>query len=69
VITPYKGRGKPASQKQANQAHAALRAPGERAHAQLKSWQILQQVRCGTDLLTQFVRAIAVLHNYELTSR
>ena len=34
---PYKGRNKPASQKQANRAHAKLRAPGERANAQLKS--------------------------------
>jgi hypothetical protein len=69
VITPYKGRGKPESQKQANRAHAALRTPGERAHAQLKSWQILRQVRCGTDLVTQLVRAVAVLHNYEHAPR
>ncbi len=33
---PYKGRNKPESQKQANKAHAKLRAPGERANAQLK---------------------------------
>jgi hypothetical protein len=64
-----KGRGKPESQKQANRAHAALRAPGERANAQLKSWRILQQVRCGTDMITQLVRAVAVLHNYEIASR
>jgi hypothetical protein len=30
VITPYRGRGKPASQKESNKAHARLRAPGER---------------------------------------
>ena len=35
---PYRGRNKPDSQKQANKAHAQLRAPGERANAQLKSW-------------------------------
>src|SRR5689334_13227673 len=29
VITPYRGRNKPASQKAANRAHARLRAPGE----------------------------------------
>ena len=34
---PYKGRDKPESQKQANKAHAKLRAPGERANAQLKT--------------------------------
>ena len=38
---PYKGKNKPDSQKQANKAHAKLRAPGERANAQLKTWKIL----------------------------
>ena len=36
---PYKGKNKPDSQKQANKAHAKLRAPGERANAQLKTWK------------------------------
>jgi hypothetical protein len=31
IHVPYHGRGKPASQKDANRAHAALRTPGERA--------------------------------------
>ncbi len=35
IRTPYKGRNKPASQKEANRAHARLRRPGERANAQL----------------------------------
>src|SRR6266487_2383563 len=39
--TPYKGKNKPESQKEANRAHAKLRAPGERANAQLKTWKIL----------------------------
>jgi hypothetical protein len=43
VITPYRGRGKPASKKDANRAHARLRTPGERANAQLKSRRILRQ--------------------------
>ena len=34
---PYRGRNKPESQKAANRAHAKLRAPGERANAQLKT--------------------------------
>jgi DDE superfamily endonuclease/Helix-turn-helix of DDE superfamily endonuclease len=46
VLTPYRGRGKPESQKAANQAHARLRAPGERANAQLKTWHILRKLRC-----------------------
>lgn len=44
--TPYRGRGKPASQKAANRAHARFRAPGERANAQLKTWGILRKLRC-----------------------
>ena len=35
--TPYKGKNKPESQKEANRAHAKLRSPGERANAQLKT--------------------------------
>ena len=43
---PYKGKSKPESQKEANKAHAKLRAPGERANAQLKNWRILRKLRC-----------------------
>jgi hypothetical protein len=31
---------------EANRAHAKLRAPGERANAQLKAWKILAGLRC-----------------------
>jgi hypothetical protein len=34
---PYQGKNKPGSQKQANKAHAKLRAPGKMANAQLKT--------------------------------
>jgi hypothetical protein len=37
---PYRGKNKPEPQKEANRAHAKLRAPGERANAQLKTWSI-----------------------------
>ena len=43
---PYRGRNKPDPQKEANRAHAKLRAPGERANAQLKTWRILRKLRC-----------------------
>jgi hypothetical protein len=46
VRTPYKGRNKPESQKEANRAHARLRGPGERANAQLKTWRVLRKLRC-----------------------
>ena len=37
IRTPYRGRNKPAAQKDANRAHARLRTPGERANARLKT--------------------------------
>jgi len=43
---PYRGKNKPESQKEANRAHAKLRAPGERANAQLKNWRVLRKLRC-----------------------
>uniref|UniRef100_UPI0013F15802 transposase family protein n=1 Tax=Actinomadura roseirufa TaxID=2094049 RepID=UPI0013F15802 len=67
VITPYKGRDKPESQKQANRAHAKLRGPGERANAQLKSWWILRKLRCSPSKTGHIVKAIAVLQNHRVT--
>jgi len=37
---------KPGSQKEANKAHAKLQSPGERANARLKTWHILDKLRC-----------------------
>jgi hypothetical protein len=65
VITPYKGRNKPESQKDANRAHARLRCPGERAHAQLKTWRILRKLRCCPRRAGRLAKAIHVLQNYE----
>jgi hypothetical protein len=64
VITPYKGRNKPESQKDANRAHARLRGLGERANAQLKSWRILRKLRCSPSKADHLVKAIAVLQNH-----
>ncbi len=68
VITPYKGKGKPGSQKAANRAHAQLRAPGERANAQLKNWRILRKLRCCPYRAGRIAKAIHALLNYELTA-
>jgi hypothetical protein len=67
VITPYKGKNKPESQKQANRSHAKLRGPGERANAQLKSWRILRKLRCSPSKAGHLVKAIAVLQNHRTT--
>ena len=62
---PYRGRGKPESQKEANRAHAKLRAPGERANAQLKVWKILTPLRCCPWRAGQIAKAILVLQAHE----
>ena len=58
---PYIGKNKPQSQKAANRAHAKLRAPGERANAQLKTWRILRKLRCCPWRAGQLAKAIHVL--------
>jgi hypothetical protein len=66
VITPYKGRNKPESQKAANRAHAKLRGPGERANAQLKTWRILRKLRCCPWKAGQLAKAIHILQEHEI---
>src|SRR3984885_14494111 len=58
---PYKGRNKPEPQKEANRAHAKLRALGERANAQLKVWKILTKLRCCPWMAGKLAKAIHVL--------
>ena len=65
IHVPYRGRNKPASQKDANRAHARLRGPGERANAQLKSWHILRKLRCCPWRAGQLAKAIHVLQTRE----
>jgi DDE superfamily endonuclease/Helix-turn-helix of DDE superfamily endonuclease len=63
---PYIGTNKPPSQKEANRAHARLRAPGERANAQLKTWRILRKLRCCPWRAGQLAKAIHVLQEREV---
>jgi hypothetical protein len=58
---PYKGKNKPGPQKEANRAHAKLRAPGERANAQLKTWKILSKLRCCPWRAGKLAKAVHVL--------
>ena len=55
VLTPYRGRNKLAVQKEAN-----------RAHAQLKSWQIRRKLRCCPWRAGQLAKAIHVLQTREI---
>ena len=63
---PYRGRNKPESQKAGQRAHAKLRAPGERANAQLKTWRILRKLRCCPWRAGQLAKAIHVLQIREV---
>ena len=65
AATPYRGKGKPESQKEANRAHAKLRAPGERANAQLKAWTILTRLRCCPWRAGKIAKAILILQAHE----
>jgi hypothetical protein len=65
LLTPYRGRNKPLSQKAANHAHAQLRSPAERANAQLKTWHILHKLRCCPWRAGQLAKAIHVLQTRE----
>jgi hypothetical protein len=65
VLTPCRGRSKPASQKEANRARARLRSPGERASAQLKTRRILRKLRCCPWKAGQLAKAIHVLQARE----
>jgi hypothetical protein len=68
VRTPYKGRNKPESCKEANRAHARLRGPGERANAQLKTWRVLRKLRCSPHRAGRLAKAIHVLQDRELAT-
>ncbi|MFI1630666.1 transposase family protein, partial [Streptomyces noursei] len=62
VRTPYKNhQQQPEHYQQFNRDHARLRAPGERAFAQLKSWHILRRARCSTNRITRITTAIHTL--------
>ena len=65
VLTPCRGRNKPASRKAANRACARLRSPGERANAQVKTWRILRKLRCCPWQAGQLAKAIHVLQARE----
>ncbi|WBB88174.1 transposase family protein [Micromonospora sp. WMMC264] len=69
VRTPFKRRRfRPKlshRQKAVNRTHAKIRARGERAIATLKTWKILNKLRCCPRRATPIVQAILVLHHVE----
>ncbi len=62
VRTPYyHHREQPEHYQQFNHDHARLRAPGEQAFAQLKSWRLLRRARCSTRRISTIVQAVHTL--------
>ena len=62
---PVPGQEQAGIPEEANRAHAKLRAPGERANAQLKTWRILRKLRCCPWRAGQLAKAIHVLQARE----
>src|SRR5690606_8761675 len=65
VVTAIKGRDKPEWQQASGCLHARLRGPGERVFAQLKAWEVFNQVRCDPHQVTQIAKAVQVLNSCE----
>jgi hypothetical protein len=62
VRTPYYHHSEqPEQYQQFNRDHARLRAPGERAFAQLKTWRLLRRARCSTRRIGTAVQAVHTL--------
>ncbi|GAU71598.1 Clp family protein [Streptomyces sp. NBRC 110611] len=62
VRTPYYWHHElPEHYKRFNRVHTHLRAPGERAVAQLKSWRILRRARYSTNRISRYVTTIHTL--------
>ncbi|MFD6233530.1 transposase family protein [Streptomyces diastaticus] len=58
---PHHHREQPEHYQQFNRDHARLRAPGERAFAQLKSWRVLRRARSSTRRIGTIVQAVHTL--------
>ncbi len=69
IRTPFKRhRHRPRlsrRQRAVNRSHARVRGIGERAVATLKTWKILNKLRCSPSRMTTIVQAILVLHHVE----
>ncbi|MFI2458250.1 transposase family protein, partial [Streptomyces sp. NPDC019539] len=66
VHTPYYGRDLPEQYAQFNRDHAQVRAPGERAFADLKQWRILRKARRSPNRIS---RTAATVHAIETAWR
>ncbi|MCX5317332.1 transposase family protein [Streptomyces sp. NBC_00154] len=63
VRVPCRGRRLKPWKLRHNTTHAKIRCLGERVMATLKSWRLLRKIRCSTNLITNIVKAVLVLHH------
>jgi hypothetical protein len=63
VRVPFRGRRLKRWKRRHNSTHAKIRCLGEQAMAVLKGWRLLRKLRCSTNRITNFVKAVVVLHH------
>ncbi|MFD7219353.1 transposase family protein [Streptomyces cyaneofuscatus] len=64
VRVPFRGRRLKRWKRRHNTTHAKIRCLGEQAMATLKGWRLLRKLRCGTNRITDVVKAVLVLHHH-----
>ena len=69
TVTPFRGKGKPKWQKEANRLHSRLHAPGERAFAQRKKWPVFDLLPRNPDPTTEITKALQILNHHEHQTR
>jgi len=62
VRVPFRGRRLKKWKRRHDTTHAKIRCPGEQDMATLKSWRLLRKLCCGTNRLTNVVKAVLVHH-------
>lgn len=63
VRAPFRGRRLKRWQRRHNSTHAKIRCLGEQAMATLKGCRLLRKLRCNTNRITNFAKAVLVLHH------
>ncbi|MDK0523866.1 transposase family protein [Streptomyces sp. ML-6] len=61
VRVPFRGRRLKQWKRRHNTTHAKIRCLGEQAMATLEGWRLLRKLRCSTNRITDFVKAVFVL--------
>ncbi|GAB2818824.1 hypothetical protein GCM10027073_57620 [Streptomyces chlorus] len=63
VRAPFRGRRLKRWKPRHNSTHARVRCLGEQTMTTLKGRRLLRKFRCGTNRITDIVKAIAALHH------